>query len=151
MCDVPSRLSSKIRVTEFVTPGLPTPCCEWTGAVDHGHHGRIKIGGRTLHVWRVVVEARGETLDPDEHVIALCGYPCCVNSDHLVFGTADEAHALGQHGHIGVGDLLLAKQLIEDGETSADQVAEFWDVGERLLTSAMARCRWDGPFLKKAS
>ena len=151
MVSLLERLMRQISAAPFTPLGLPSPCWEWMGSHDRFGHGRVKVDGRNVHVRRLVVEARGETLGPNDNVIALCGNSGCVADDHLVVGTADEVRAFGRFGHVGIGDLLLAKQLIEGGEMTAGQIAAFWDISVALLTSAMARCKWDGPFLKKAS
>ena len=145
------RLLSRMRVAPYKPLGLPTACCEWEGSHDRFGHARAKVDGCNVHVRRLVVEARGETLGPNDNVIALCGNSRCVADGHLVVGTADEVRAFGRFGHVGIGDLLLAKQLIEGGEMTAGQIAAFWDISEALLTSAMARCKWEDQAFKKAS
>jgi hypothetical protein len=75
MCETRQGFRGKMRVTRDTRPGLPSPCWEWTGSIDCGWHGRVKIGGRNVHVRRTVAAAGGEKLGPESHVIALCGKP----------------------------------------------------------------------------
>jgi hypothetical protein len=151
MVSLLERLMRQISVAPFTSLGLPSPCCEWAGAVDRFGHGRVKVDGRNAHVRRAIFAARGVSLRPDQHVIALCCYSRCVNDEHLVVGTANEARAFSRHGHVGIGDLLLAKQLIEGEDMTAEQLAFCWEISEALLISAVAKCRWEGQVFKRAS
>jgi hypothetical protein len=132
-------------------PGLPSLCMYWKGAVDRCGHGRVKVHGHNLHVRRALFAAHGVTLTPDEHVIALCKFGWCVNYEHLVVGTEEEARAFGRFGRLGPGDVLMAQQMITNGEATAKHIAECWDISEKLLISAIARCRLNDLVLKKAS
>jgi hypothetical protein len=50
-----------------------------------------------------------------------------------------------------MGELFVAQQMIANGEATAEQLAECWEISEALLISAMARCWWEGQAFKKAS
>jgi hypothetical protein len=145
------RLMRRTCAAPFRQLGLPSPCWEWTGAVDRFGHGRVKVDGKNVHVRRAIFAARGVSLTPDEHVIALCRNSRCVNDEHFVVGTEKEARALGRHGHVGMGELFVARRMIANGEATAEQIAFCWEISEALLTSAMAKCRWEGQAFKKAS
>jgi hypothetical protein len=131
--------------------GLPSPCWEWTGAVDRFGHGRVKVDGRNAHVRRAIFAARGVALTAEEQVIALCRNAACVNDEHFVVGTAKEARAFGRHGLVGISELLLAQQMIADGKATAEQLAFCWEISEALLIRAMAKCRCEDQAFKKAS
>jgi hypothetical protein len=145
------RLLRRICAAPFEQLGLPSPCREWTGAVDRFGHGRVKVDGRNVHVRRAIFAARGVSLSPDQHVIALCRNSRCVNDEHFVVGTAKEARAFGRHGLVGISELFVAERMIANGEATAEQLAGCWEVSEALLTSAMAKCSWEGQIFKKAS
>jgi len=151
MVSLLERLMRQISVAPFTPLGLPSPCWEWMGSHDRFGHGRVKVDGRNVHVRRLVVEARGETLGPNDNVIALCGNSRCVADDHLVVGTADEVRAFDRFGHVGIGDLLVAQQMIANGKATADYIAFCWGISEALLISAMAKCSWEDQAFKKAS
>jgi hypothetical protein len=144
------RLLRRTCAAPFRQLGLPSPCREWTGAVDRFGHGRVKVDGRNAHVRRAIFAAQGVTLTPEEHVIALCRNSRCVNDEHFVVGTAKEARAFGRHGLVGISELLLAQQMIADGKATAEQLAFCWEISEAVLISAMGRCRWEGQAFKKA-
>jgi hypothetical protein len=145
------RLMRRMRVAPYTPLGLPSRCREWTGSVDRFGHGRVKVDGKNVHVRRALFSARGVTLSPDKHVIALCQNSRCVNDEHLVVGTDKEARALGRHGRVGIGELVVAKQMIKNREATAKDFAECLEISEALLTSVIARVRWDDPGLRKAS
>jgi hypothetical protein len=145
------RLMRRICAAPFEQLGLPSPCREWTGAVDRFGHGRVKVDGRNVHVRRAIFAARGVSLSPDQHVIALCRNAACVNDEHFVVGTPKEARAFGRHGLVGISELFVAQQMIEHGEATAQQLADCWEISKPLLISAMARCEWEGQAFKKAS
>ena len=151
MVSLLERLMRKISVAPFTPLGLPSPCWEWMGSHDRFGHGRVKVDGRNVHVRRAIFAARGVPLRPDQHVIALCCNSRCVNDDHLVVGTADEVRAFDRFGHVGIGDLLVAQQMIANGKATADYIAFCWGISEALLISAMAKCSWDDQAFKKAS
>lgn len=92
-----------------------------------------------------------ELLGADQHVIALCRNPRCVNDEHFVVGTAREARALGRHGLVGIGELLVAQRLVANGEATTEQLAFWWEISEALLISAMTKVWWEGQVFKKAS
>jgi hypothetical protein len=121
------------------------------GSHDRFGHGRVKVGGRNVHVRRAILVARGVSLSPDQHAIALCQNPRCVNDEHLIAGTATEARAFGLHGHVGMGELFVAQQMIADGEATAEQFAICLEVSAALLIRAIAKCSWEGQAFKKAS
>lgn len=151
MATLLERLMRRVCAVPFEQLGLPSPCREWMGAADRFGHGRVKVDGRNAHVRRAILAAHGVALCPDQHVIALCRHSWCVNDEHFVVGTAKEVRALGRHGHVGMGELLVAQQMIEDGEATAGQIAGCWEISEALLISAMGRCRWEGQAFEKAS
>ena len=151
MVSLLERLMRQISVAPFTPLGLPSPCWEWTGAADRFGHGRVKLDGRNCHVRRAIFAARGVSLSPDQHVIALCGDARCVNDEHFVVGTADEVRAFDRFGHVGSGDLLVAQQMIANGEATADYIAFCRGISEALLISAMAKCSWEDQAFKKAS
>jgi hypothetical protein len=145
------RLMRRTCAAPFEQLGLPSPCREWTGAVDRFGHGRVKVDGRNVHVRRAIFAARGVSLSPDQHVIALCRNSRCVNDEHLVVGTEKEARAFGRHGHVRMGELFVAQRMIANGQATAGQIADCWEISEALLIRAMAKCRWEGQAFKKAS
>jgi len=151
MVSLLERLMRQISVAPFTPLGLPSLCWEWMGAVDRFGHGRVKLDGRNFHVRRAIFGARGVSLSPDQHVIALCRNCRCVNGEYFVVGTANEVRAFGSFGHVGIGDLLVAQQMIANGEATADYIAFCWDISKALLISAMAKCSWDDQAFKKAS
>ncbi len=151
MATLLERLMRRICAVPFEQLGLPSPCREWTGAVDRFGHGRVKFEGRNVHVRRAIFAARGVTLSPDQHVVALCRNSRCVNDEHFVVGTKKEARAFGRHGLVGISELLVAQQLIDRGEATVEQLAGCWEISETLLISAMAKCRWEGQAFEKAS
>ena len=145
------RLLSRMRVAPYKPLGLPSPCLEWAGAIDRFGHGRIKSEGRNVHVRRAILAARGVSLSPDQHVIALCRNSRCVNDEHFVVGTAREARAFGRHGLVGISEMLVAQEMIANGKATADYIAFCWEISEALLISAMAKCKWEDQVFKKAS
>jgi hypothetical protein len=145
------RLMRRVSVAPFGLLGLPSPCWEWAGTADRFGHGRVKVDGKVAYVRRAIFAARGVSLTADEHVIALCRNSRCLNDGHLVVGTKTEARAFGRHGHVGMGELFMAQQMIEHGEATAGQIADCWEISEAVLISAMGRCRWEGQAFKKAS
>jgi hypothetical protein len=74
-----------------------------------------------------------------------------VNDEHLVVGTEEEARAFGRHGRVGMGELVVAKQMIKNREATAKDFAECLEISEALLITAIERVRWVDPALKKAS
>jgi hypothetical protein len=140
-----------MRVTPYEPLGLPSPCWEWTGAVDRFGHGRAKFEGRNVHVRRAIFAAQGIALSSDQHVIALCRNSRCVNGAHLIAGTATEARVFGRHGLVGISELFVAQQMIANGEATAEELAGCWEISEAVLIRAMGRCRWEGQAFKKAS
>jgi hypothetical protein len=108
MASLLERLMRRISVAPFGQLGLPSPCWEWTAAVDRFGYGRVKVDGKIAYVRRAIFAAREVSLSPDEHVIALCRNSRCVNDGHLVVGTKKEARAFGRHGHVGISELLVA-------------------------------------------
>jgi hypothetical protein len=145
------RLLRRTCAAPFRQLGLPSPCREWTGAVDRFGHGRVKVDGRNVHVRRAVFAAQGVALSSDQHVIALCRNSRSVNDDHRVVGTKKEARAFGRHGLVGMGELFVAQQMIANGEATAEELAGCWEISEALLTRAMAKCTWEDQVFKKAS
>jgi hypothetical protein len=73
-------------------------------------------------------------------VISLCGQHGCVNPHHHLLGAVQDAEKFGRWGYIGVGDLCLARKLIEAKEASVEVVAEAWQVPKQLLSEALTRC-----------
>ena len=126
-------------VTNVRVPGLSGCCWAWRGAHDDAHRARVKAGGKSRQVRRLVLEASGEPLANGDHVVSLCQNPSCINRDHLVRGTAQESRALGRHGRIGLGDLWMAKTLIEQREATADTLSMCLGVSTRLLVEAAER------------
>jgi hypothetical protein len=43
-----------------------------------------------------------------------------------------------------MGELFVAQRMIANGEATAEQLAFCWEISETPLTSAVAKCRWDG-------
>jgi hypothetical protein len=132
-------LASRILVTDVRTPGLRGCCWSWRGAHDDAHRARIKLGGKSRQVRRVVLEASGEPLASDDHVVALCRNPSCVNRFHLARGTAQECRALGRHGRIGLGELWLAKTLVANREATCEALSLCFSVSPRFLAEAVER------------
>jgi hypothetical protein len=128
-------------VTDVRVPGLSGFCWSWRGAHDDARRARIKTGGKSRQVRRLVLEASGEPLASGEHVVSLCQNPSCINRAHLVRGTAQEGRALGRHGRIGLGDLWVAKTLLDEREATADGLAAWFGISTRLLAAAAARLR----------
>ena len=151
MVSLLERLMRQISVAPFTPLGLPSLCRELMGAVYRSGRGRVELDGRNFHVRRAIFAARGVSLSPDRHVIALCRNCRCVNGEYFVVGSAREARAFGRFGHVGIGDLLLAQQMIANGEATADYIAFCWEISQTLLINAMAKCRWDDQAFKKAS
>src|SRR5436309_33168 len=124
-------LRSRMMVTDVRVPGLSGCCWAWRGAHDEARRARVKSGGKSRQVRRLVLEASGVPLASGDHVVSLCQNPSCINRAHLVRGSAQESRALGRHGRIGLGDLWLAKKLIEQREATADTVSMCLGVSTR--------------------
>ena len=107
--------TSKIDVTDYMLPGLATPCWKWKGAHDPSGYARMKIAGRCVYVRREMLKCSGVDLDEDAKVISLCRDHGCINPDHHLVGDEDEARLFGRWGRLGIGDLWHAKRLVESG------------------------------------
>lgn len=87
----PSRtLVVERRITDHPPPTpQPTPCRLWQGSVDPDGYGRMKRNGKTVRVYRwVMEEALGRKLKPHEFILHACDNPPCFRLDHLSVGSA---------------------------------------------------------------
>lgn len=78
------------RIADFPPPTpQPTPCRLWQGSVDPDGYGRMKRNGKTVRVYRwVMEEALGRKLQPHEFILHACDNPPCFRLDHLSVGSA---------------------------------------------------------------
>ena len=72
-------------------------------------------------------------------MISLCRNPGCVSERHHVIGTPSEARAFGRKGRIGIGELVLARQIVNGGRHDIGAVADNWGVAKELLLEAISR------------
>ena len=136
----PEKLRAKIRVTGFTPPGLAAPCWDWTGAHDSRGYARVKVAGKSGYVRRLILDLVPSTLKRNHFIISLCRRPGCVNPDHHLIGKKNEVRAFGRWGHLCVGSLWQARQLIEAGEMTSGALARCWRISESLLAEGIKRC-----------
>jgi hypothetical protein len=64
----------------------------------------------------------------------------CVNPDHHLVGTKEEARSFRRWGRLNIGDLWHAKRLVESGQAATDFMAYAWQVSEPIIDIGIARC-----------
>jgi len=133
-------LGSRIAVTGLTPLGLATPCWTWTGAHDSDGYARVKVDGQCRYVRREVLRLLGVKLTKVEQVISLCRDHGCVNPQHHIVGTKEQARMFARHGSIGKGELLSAKRHIDDNAGSIAVIADHWNLPPSLLVDAVSRC-----------
>ena len=131
-------LTTRIRITDNVPFGLASPCWAWLGGHDQRGYARVRAGGRVDYVRRVVLRCQGVPVGR-RHVISLCRDPGCVNPNHHLVGTKDEARAFGKYGHLAPTDFVVALMGISNGEFTKRAFARTVRMPERLLAEGMAR------------
>jgi hypothetical protein len=98
----------------------------------------VRVGGRVDYVRRVVLRCQGVPLG-GRHVISICRDPGCVNPNHHLVGTKDEARAFGKYGHLAPTDFVVALMAVSNGEVTKRMFARTVGMPERLLVEGMAR------------
>lgn len=130
--DLLERVARRIVVGGAPPVGLQTPCWVWEGARDSRGNARVRAGGRTLYVRRVLMDAKSGPISPGDCVTSLCRNSACVAPHHHVVGTRADAQALGRKGCLYIGDLLCAQRLVSEG-VSFKSVGSAWQLSESFL------------------
>ena len=87
---------------------MPTPdpdaCWEWP-LYGRKEDGRPQVGTARHYVYRIVYQAAGGALGPDEIAHHTCGHPWCINPFHIEPGQqADHIRGHGLTGDWGQAD-----------------------------------------------
>lgn len=139
--EMSASMRSKIDITDIVTPGLRGRCWAWLGAHDAAGYARVRIGRRVGYVRRELLRCAGIELADDDQVAALCGHNGCVNPDHHVVGSDNDVRAFtGKASYLGVGDLIVSKQLVDSGKASLAYIAFAYGVSARVISEGIRRC-----------
>ena len=122
------------RFERLVSPEPNSGCHLWLGASVARGYGFMRIDNRTRMATHVALELAGIPR-PDAEVFAChkCDVPCCVNPDHLFWGTqfenmADQKskgrHALSQRNHCKNGHEFTAENTRHDGRRRVCRACE---------------------------
>jgi hypothetical protein len=77
MIELPERLQNKI------SPEPNSGCWLWTGCLDVGGYGCVRIAYKTRKVHRVVYEFYKGPISEGKELDHLCRVRCCCNPNHL--------------------------------------------------------------------
>lgn len=131
-----TRLRNLTKENGSILPWMETPCWIWVGTTDKT--GRPKFWLRdkkdkkdnSVTAQRAALILSGVTIEQGRLVMGVCGSRRCVRPSHLVTCTHKECQALKGRGSVllGFGDILLIRQMIHDGEATAELLAEAYQV-----------------------
>ena len=138
---VRQRFKDKVTKSGPRMPGIPTPCWNWTGAVDGAGYPKVKFLGQAITAQRAHYLLTGAELRTEQQAINICCNRKCVRPDHLVLGTRKDAQALSSRGKaaLGPGDLWFIRQVVADDEVTAKQVAEAYNLSIGLVEQLTAQ------------
>lgn len=67
-----------------------TGCINWTGSLNKGGYGKVRVDGESRLVTRIWWRLMTGYLPSDLDVLHRCDNPACFNIDHLFLGTAKD-------------------------------------------------------------
>lgn len=75
------------RFHEKYTAASKSGCWLWTGTINRGGYGRIKVKGKAFSAHRISWELHNGPIPRGMCVLHKCDVPACVNPGHLWLGT----------------------------------------------------------------
>lgn len=132
------------RFWDRVEPVPLAGCLLWTGPVDHGGYGQIKIGGKRFMVHRLAYENMHGPIPDGLLVCHHCDVRCCVNGHHLFAGTGRDNTRDMLHKGRGPQQKLSVEQIRAIQQTTAPlaEVAGEYGVSLALVSLIRNRRKW---------
>ena len=129
-------------------------CWLWTGTIQHGGYGVLRINGKTMRAHRLAWEFEHGEIPENMVVMHICDNPRCVRVSHLRLGTqldniADRGSKERQsHGDthrkakLTEADVIAIRRRFAQGDISQVAIAAKYGVHHSTIRNIVLRVTW---------